>query len=228
MLKIVQPTYTLQLPSNGKHVNFRPFVVKEEKALLLAIQEDKPKAIIENIKSIVKACTFDEVDPNKIAYYDLEYIFLMIRAKSVSEHVELIGGCECGAKTDFIVDVEKAAVEGLNQKSTFKIADSDYYVEMTHPSIDYFINDEVDESEEEQYKSAAKSIKAVYTDDEVFDSMTDKEKVEFLDSLTSKQQKPIAEFIRQMPRLVVKGEYDCVKCGTHHSADVSGVERFFV
>jgi hypothetical protein len=230
MIKLVQPTYVLTLPSNGKKVKYRPFVVKEEKALLLAMQSDDSRAIIENIKNIVHECTFNEANPDKIPYYDLEYIFLMIRGKSVSEMVDLVGSCECGAKTDFQVNVESAKVEGMNQNSKFKIEGTDYFVEMVHPSINYFINDEKEDSEKEDsyYTAAAQAIKQIYTDEEVFDEMSVKEKVDFLDNLTSKQQRPIAEFIKLMPKLVVNGQYDCIKCNKHHEVDVSGVERFFV
>lgn len=231
MIKPLQPTYIMKLPSNDKEISYRPYVVKEEKALLLAMQDGNTKSIIENIKKLVYTCTFEVLDPSNTSYYDLEYAFLMIRSKSVGEIVDLIGGCECGAKTDFSIDIETATLSDTSQKAKFKIPESEYYIEMIHPTIDAFITSgetEEEKTDEEYYKTVATSIKSIYTQDEVYDSMSLDEKVQFLDDLTPKQQKPIAKYISNMPKLTVKGKYDCVGCGKHHDVDVAGIERFFI
>lgn len=232
-MKILQPTYIMRMPSSNKEVKFRPFTVKEEKALLLAMEEKNPDSVVAIVESLIDSCTFGELDPKKIAYYDLEYAFLQIRAKSVGEIVELVGLCDCSpdAQTDFTVSLEDANVEGLKQKDLINVEEIGYFAKMKHPTLkDLTKQSKIDEnsSDDEFFKDLAEMIDYVATEDEVYDSMTLDEKVEWVSSLTSKQQRPFAEYISQMPRLTLQGKYKCKMCGKDHSVNVAGLQNFFV
>lgn len=224
---IVQPTYTTTQPSTGNKVKFRPFTVKEEKALLLALQEDDIVTVSDNIKNIVSACT--SIDPDQVPYYDIEYIFLQIRSKSVGEIIELIGSCECSekAKTDFEIDIRDTKINPEPYGNlVLKIEGTPYTIELRHPSLsDFakFMGVNIDTSTE----VVANSIVSIYTDSEVMDWNIN-QKNEFLDSMTPKQQKEISKFLQNMPMVELPINYTCKTCGKKHTDKMSGFQNFFV
>lgn len=227
-MTIKQTTYLTKLPSTGEQVKYRPFVVKEEKALLLALQEGDPFTVINSVKELVSTCTFGTVDPDKVAYFDLEYMFLMIRAKAVGETVDMIGFCECGAKTPFVAEIESALVDGLSEiKNKIEIPDTDWGVEMRFATIDDIVGEEDPETEKDAIGKAARMITSIWDQEEVFE-YTLEEKVEFIESLTPKQQKPIAQFIAGSPAVKIPAVYKCKGCGKDHNTFVEGLENFFV
>ena len=227
--KIVLPNYITHLPSTGKSVQFRPFSVKEEKALLLALQEDNIETLAATIKNLISICTQGNVDPENTPYYDLEYLFLQIRAKSIGEMVDLIGTCDCGPdkKTEFSVDIESVFVEPIpNGNATIKIPDSPYFIEIRHPSIDNFVQT-LNNAGEDATSIVANCIISIYTDDETMNWSFD-EKLTFVDSMTTRQQKDISIFLKTMPMVKLPTPYTCKHCSKSHSNHISGFENFFV
>lgn len=229
MTKIVQPTYVATQPSTGDKVNFRPFTVKEEKALLLALQEDNMETMAAAIKSLISACTDEKIDPIKVPYYDLEFLFLQIRSKSVGELIDLVGSCDCSeeAKTQFSVDISTTLLEPTPAKKTdIRIVDTPYTVSVMHPHLDDFVK---------LYKSGGalatevvtNCILSIYTDEEVMD-WTYQEKLDFVESMTSKQQKDLAVFLKNMPMVKIPAKYNCISCGKEHDAPLSGISNFFL
>lgn len=233
-MKIKQTAYTTTLPSTKKHVRFRPFVVKEEKSLLLAIQDAEPKNIITTILDIVDACTFGELEVNKLPYFDVEYLFFQIRGKAVGESIDMVGYCSCeeGKEkgTPFVADIEDLIIEGLeNVKNTVKIPNSEYGVVMRYPTIQEFVFPNEVETEEAAIEDvAAHMIKSIYDQEEVFDDLPTAEKVEFIESLTPEQQKVIADFVTNMPAVKLPARYTCKFCGKKHETFATGIERFFI
>ena len=227
--KIILPRYTVKLPSTGKSVQFRPYTVKEEKAILLALQEANIETMAIAIKNVVSICSDGKLDPDQMPYYDVEYLFLQIRSKSVGEVLELIGSCDCDPKnkTEFSVDIATAKVEPTpSGTKQLKIVDTQYTIEFRHPSIDDIVatfNSGGDTSEE----VVANCIVKVYTDDEVMD-WSKEEKLEFVESMTSRQQKNIAEFLQDMPMVKLSAPYTCRHCSKEHINVLSGFENFFV
>lgn len=227
--KIIQPNYTTTLPSNGSTISYRPFTVIEEKALLLALQEDNINTTTEAIKNVVYVCTYEKVDPAKYPYYDIEYLYLQIRSKSIGEIIDLIGSCDCDetAKTPFSVDIDDIYLDPKpNGNVHIKIPDTKYFVEFRHPSIDDFaltMSTNVDASEQ----VVSNCIVRVYTEEENME-WSPKEKLEFVQSMTTKQQKDIANFLRSMPLVKIDTKYNCIKCGKEHTSYLSGYESFFV
>ena len=229
MTSIILPNYVTKLPSSGKKVKFRPFTVKEEKALLLAIQEVDSEVITEALKNVIRVCTFGEVDPEVVPYYDVEYLYLQIRGKSIGETVELLGSCECDEKikTEFTADLTNVNVEpkpsGL---ATIKIPDTNYTIELSHPSLEDFTR-RFTGSESSGIEVVANCIRSVYTDDEV-KSWSKQEKLEFVESMTSRQQKDIAQFLKDMPMVKIPIKYTCRACGKNHESSLSGFSNFFL
>jgi len=229
MNKIILPEYITTQPSTGKKITFRPFTVKEEKSLLLALQENDVNIVVNAIKSVVKVCTDNKVDVEKIPYYDMEFIFLQIRAKSIGETIDLIGSCDCSetAKTEFYVDITEAYLEPTpTGEQMFKIIDTPYTIKFTHPSLSDFSKklSDVDYSAEQVVTNC---IRDIFTDDEVV-TMTDEEKLGFIESMTSLQQRPIAEFLKNMPLTKIPAKYTCKVCKKEHAIPLSGFQNFFV
>ena len=229
MTKIIHPSYPTKLPSTGQLVTFRPFTVKEEKSLLLALQESSMESIILAIKNVILVCTDGQVDPDKVPYYDCEYLFLQIRSKSVGEVIEFMGSCLCSdkVKTEFSVDITELVVEPApSGNKTFIIPDTDYTMEIGHPSIADF-SKTFGTTDDNSTEVVANCIKSVYTADEVL-NWSFKEKMEFVESMTPKQQKDISVFLEEMPMVKMKSQYTCIGCKKVHDVVVSGFESFFV
>lgn len=228
MTTIVLPKYITTQPSNGQKISFRPFTVKEEKTLLLALQEGQASTISEAIKNLVNICTDGKV-PTDAPYYDLEYIFLQIRAKSVGEVLDLIGLCSChpSAKTKFAIDIDSAFIDPKPEKNyQIKIPDTNYTLTVRHPSIDDFIQT-LETNGDNATQVVANCIQTIYTDDEVID-WTPEEKLEFVESMTTKQQRDIAQFLRNMPMVKLPTKYKCGLCGKEHNEFLQGFSNFFV
>jgi hypothetical protein len=224
---IIQPTYVTTQPSTGKKIHFRPFTVKDEKALLLALQESDIDVVAAAINNIVAVCT--DLNPKEIPYYDSEYIFLQIRAKSIGEIIDMIGGCTCDpkAKTEFTIDVTEATVFPEPPKnSIFKVEGTEYSVKMVHPTILDFAS-VIKTDAESTFEVVANCIEAVYTDEETLD-WSHKEKYEFVESMTPRQQKQISAFLKEMPLVKLHSQYKCKACGKEHTKSTTGFSNFFL
>jgi T4 bacteriophage base plate protein len=227
--KIILPTYVTKQPSNDKQVKFRPFNVKEEKSLLLALQEGSIETTTEAIKNVIRVCTNETVDPDTVPYYDVEFLFLQIRAKSIGEVIDLVGSCECDPKkkTEFSVDIGDVEVLPTpTGNSKIKIPDTEYTIEFRHPSIDDFAKTYQAASDSAE-QVVANCIVTVFTDDEVM-NWSALEKLDFVESMTTKQQKDISVFLKNMPMVKLPAKYTCKGCGSEHNTPISGFANFFV
>lgn len=227
--KIIQPTYLTKLQSTGETVKYRPFSVKEEKSLLLALQEDNIDTVCQAIKTTVSTCTDGAVDPANVPYYDIEYLYLQIRSKSIGEIIDLVGSCDCASdrKIEFSVDIEDVKIEPKPSGTLItKILDTEYSIELRHPSIDDFVISLVgDENASERV--VANCIKSVFTDEEIM-HWSIEEKLEFVESMSPKQQVVISTFLESMPIVSLPTKYKCGACGKEHIGSISGFESFFV
>jgi T4 bacteriophage base plate protein len=227
--KIILPTYLTKQPSTGKQVKFRPFTVKEEKSLLLALQENNIDTVKEAIKNVISVCTDGAIDPETTPYYDIEYLYLQIRSKSVGEIIELIGSCECGTdkKTEFSADIADAVVTPTPTGNiNITIPDTPYTITFRHPSIDDIVKT-LNPSDSDAEEVVANCIVKVFTDEEVMD-WSYAEKLLFVGSMTTKQQRGITEFLKVMPMCKLSATYTCKHCKKVHDAPISGFESFFV
>lgn len=228
MTKIILPTYIVKLPFTDKTVSFRPFTVKEEKALLLALEENSLELVAQTIKNTISACTDGVIDTDKIPYYCAEFLFLHIRSKSVGEILDLIGKCDCktDAKTEFSIDVTSAKIKGLPESNKFKIPNTPYTLEIAHPSLLDFVNAFTTDGAS-GIDTIARCTTSIYSENEIFDWSL-KEKTEFVESMTPIQQKDISKFLDNMPTVELDASYTCQHCGKKHEQILSGFENFFV
>ena len=208
--KIATPTYELELPSTGKTVEYRPFLVKEEKLLVIALESEDTKQITTAIKAVLKNCILTKgVKVETLPTFDIEFLFLNIRGKSVGEDLEVNIVCPDDGKTSVPVtinldDIQIQKSEEHNNKIKL---DEKIMMEMKYPSLDEFIKNNFDFNDTNQvdqsFKLIASCIDKIYTEDEVWSTAdcTKKEVKEFLESMNSSQFKDIEKFFETMPKL---------------------------
>jgi len=207
--KLVTPTYELELPSTGKKIKYRPFLVKEEKILLLAMESEDEKQITNAVLDMLKSCIITRgVKVNELATFDIEYLFLRIRAASIGEQIELIITCRDDNETQVTVaidinDVEVVKPEGHTNKI---MLDEKTGVIMRYPSMDQFVNNIFMGKEmnaDEAMKVVSEGIDQIFDDENVYDSSTTtkKEFLQFVEGLTSKQFKALEKFYETSPKL---------------------------
>ena len=208
------PTYTTTIPSTGKQVSFRPFVVKEEKILLIALESKNDEQILSAIKSVFESCFKEHLNIDEMSYFDAEYLFIQLRMKSMGEVVEImIRDPETKEKYDTEMKLEKVKVLNLdNIKDNFNIKLNDNLgVMMKYPSLKEFtlLTDENTPKTELIFNFLAKSIEKIYTKDEVIETK-EKSLVEvksFLENLPKDMFAKIATFFNKMPTVVYEDEY---------------------
>lgn len=203
---INQQTFELTVPSTDEKIKFRPFLVKEEKILLQAQEGADNSQLAGALKTVINNCTFDKLDIENYPSFDLEYIFLNIRAKSVGEVVDLKVRCPDDNETftDVKVDLTKINVE-VDDKHTNKIELTNKSgVIMAYPTMDIILSGNFNEpTPDDMLKVVAKCILQVYDGDTVYDraDTTDEERQEFLESLTQEQFRKLQDFFQTMPKL---------------------------
>ena len=208
--KIATPTYELELPSTGDIVTYRPFLVKEEKVLVIALESEDNKQITNAIKAVLKSCVLTKgIKVEKLPTFDIEYLFLNIRGKSVGEELDVNVICPDDEKTTVQVSIDLDDIQVVkNDEHDNKIKlDNNLMMELKYPSLDQFIknNFEFDEKNAmaQSFELIATCIDKIYTEDEVWASAdcTKKELNEFLESMNSSQFKGIETFFETMPKL---------------------------
>ena len=210
--KITTPTYELELPSTGKKIKYRPFLVKEEKILILALESENVKQITTSIKSILKECIQTRaVKIDNLPIFDIEYLFLNVRGKSVSEALELVVTCPDDNKTTVPVKVyidEIGVVKNPDHSNDIKLDDK-LTLRMKYPSLDEFIKNNFDFNSrdegalEQSFEIIASCIDQVYNEEESWaaSDCTKKELLEWVETLNTNQFKLIESFFTTMPKL---------------------------
>jgi hypothetical protein len=229
-------TYNLTIPSIGKQVKYRPFLIKEEKALLVAQQSESPKVMMDTLKQVIKDCIKDEIDTEVLATFDLEYIFLQLRAKSVGEIVELLLKCEdCvdnpKAVAQVNIDLTKLEVtKGEDHTNKIELF-NDVGVIMKYPSLDTLeqLGSIGDGDYDKLFDVISGCIDSIYTTEEVFHTkdQTKQDVLDFLNNLTSDQFAKIQKFFETMPRLRKEISYNCPVCSKKHDKVLEGIGSFF-
>ena len=207
--KIATPTYELELPSTGATVKYRPFLVKEEKVLVIALESEDNKQITNAIKAVLKSCILSKgLKVENLPTFDIEYLFLNIRGKSVGEDLEVNIICPDDNETQVPVTINLDEIEvQRNDKHTNKIkVDDSIMMEMKYPSLDQFIKNNFDFNDnvmDQSFDLIATCIDKIYTEDEVWAAAdcTKKEMKDFLEQMNSNQFKEIEKFFETMPKL---------------------------
>ena len=227
--------YELTLPSQQKQISFRPFLVKEEKILLMALETKKPEDMLTAVKNIVKSCTFNEINPEDYPLFDIEYIFLQIRAKSVGEIAKIKVLCPDDKTTYESVEIDLSKVEVYveDDHNSNVVLDEDRKlgVVLKYPSLKTIdsgvLTGEVKLAE--MYKLIANSIDSIYEGDTVHMAKdTKKEELdEFLNNLSGEQMKKIQQFFMTMPRLEQKVKVKNSKTEVQSEVTLKGLADFF-
>ena len=234
--KISTPTYELELPSSGQTVKYRPFLVKEEKVLVIAMESEDTKQITNAIKAVLKSCVQTKgIKVEQLPTFDIEYLFLNIRGKSVGESLDVNIICPDDETTSVLVsinldDIEVQKADSHNSKIKL---DSKLMMEMKYPSLDEFIKNNFDFNEENQmdqsFQLIASCIDKIYTSDEVWatEDCTKKEINEFLESMNSSQFKEIESFFESMPKLSHTIKVKNPKTKVESDVVLEGLASFF-
>lgn len=227
------PKFSIKLPSSKQDVFFRPFLVKEEKALLVAGESQDPVMFIKAIKDTIAACV-EDVDLSKIPYYDVEFLFLNLRAKSAGEDIKYTyrhrnglnrAGEKCEHATEVVINIEDIEVQ-FNPEHTNKfMLDDTYGVIMRHPSIDDVIR--LTGKQFEESEAVARCIESIYNTTTVFPSENLAETIKFVDGLLSHQYEKLAKWFDTMPVLKHTFTYKCAGCGQEDTITYEGVSDFF-
>ena len=208
--KIATPTYELELPSTGQTIKYRPFLVKEEKLLVIALESEDNKQITNAIKAVIRGCLLTKgIKVEALPTFDIEFLFLNIRGKSVGEELEVNVYCPDDGETQVPVTINLDDIQiQRTEDHTNKIKiDETVMMEMKYPSLDEFIKNNFDFSEknamDQSFDLIASCIGKIYTEDEVWSTAdcTKKEVKDFLESMNSSQFKDIEKFFETMPKL---------------------------
>ena len=233
--KISTPTYELELPSTGKKVKYRPFLVKEEKVLIIAMESEDEKQITNAIKEVISNCIITRgIKVEQLSTFDIEYLFLNIRGKSVGEEVEVMVTCpdDGVTKVPTVINLDEIKVQ-KDEKHTRDIKlDNDLVLRMKYPSLEEFIKNNFSGEEitvDNTFDLIASCVEQVYSEEESWSASdcTKKELTQFLEQLSSKQFKEIETFFETMPKLshtvVVKNP----NTGVDNEILLEGLTAFF-
>ena len=224
--------FSLTIPSTGQTVRYRPYLVKEEKVLLQAFESRDTQAAVAAMTDTLSACIEGEVDVSSLATFDLEYMFLKVRSKSVGETSDILIRCkdtECGHNNEMSIDLEDVKVALSDTDNIVDITDT-IKVEMRYPNYSTITSLNLDEeSVEGALGIVAKCIEAVHTDEERIDTsvLAPHEITDFLDSMTATQLKLLTTYVENMPALKHEVKFQCQKCGIDNELVLKGLSDFF-
>ena len=233
---IVTPTYELELPSTGKKVKYRPFLVKEEKLLVLALETEDTKDISNAIKTVLKNCIQTRgVKVENLPTFDIEYLFLNIRGKSVGEEVEvnLIAPDDEVTQVPVTIHIDDIKIQKSEEHNNKVKLDDSLIMEMKYPSLDQFIKSNFDFGDEvtmdQSFDLIASCIDKIYNEEEVWSTAdcTKKEVKEFLEQMNSMQFKEIEKFFETMPKLSHSVTFTNPKTQVESTVVLEGLSSFF-
>ena len=235
---VATPTYELKLPSSNKKIKYRPFLVKEEKVLIIALESKSQTEITNAVKDVLKQCILTkDVNVDSLPTFDIEYIFLNIRAKSIGEAIKVLVTCPDDGETEVPVTiyVDEIKVVKSKEHKTDIVLDDNMTLRMKYPSINQFIetnfdtNEDPKESVNKTFKIISECIDTIYTQEDAWDAKdyTSKERVEFVEQLNSKQYKEVEKFFSTMPKLSHKIEITNPNTKKKSTVVLEGLADFF-
>jgi len=225
------PKYEVTIPSTGKKTRFRPYLVKEEKTLMMAFETGDQKTGMEAVIDTIVSCVDEPIDRNRLTTFDVEYLLLKIRSKSVGETINISVKCkECETPNSHSVVIDEINVSDPKNDKVIKLTE-DISIEMKYPSLE--IMTKVDPKElgktENIFKILSQCIDAVLTKEERISTKdeSEEEMMTFLESLTSDQFKKLSDFMNNVPKLSHTIEFKCEKCEKDNTIVVEGIQSFF-
>jgi hypothetical protein len=236
--KLDVPTYEIELPVSKKKIKFRPFLVKEQRNLLMAMESNESNSIQSAVKDILYNCTLTEdIDIEKLPIIDVEFYFINLRAKSVGEIVEskyrcnnTVNGNECGNIMEHSLDLQKIKVQMNDEISSEIQITPKIVVKLKYPEFGIVKNSmEFTDINDITFNMIARSIEYIYDGEQFYyaSETQPQELVEFIESMNQEQFAKIESFFNNLPKLKETVDITCSKCGFHHKIDVEGLENFF-
>jgi hypothetical protein len=222
------PQYTTTIPSTGETVKFRPFLVKEQKTLLMAQGADITQQI-DAINQVITACTNGKVDVRKLSSFDAEYLFLQIRSRAVGENVEMVLTCECGEKTDATLDVTHVQVLKNPDHSNNIDLGNNRLITMRYPRLEEVEEVTANRTVDGIIKLIASSIDTIWNGDDKYDAVdyTVAELIEFVEGLSPADLDQVEKFFDTMPTLAHDINWTCRACDSKNHVRVEGIQNFF-
>ena len=233
--KISTPTYELALPSTGKKIKYRPFLVREEKVLIIAMESEDEKQIAEAVKDVISNCIITRnIKVDELSTFDIEYLFLNIRGKSVGEDVEVLVTCPDDGETQVptVINLDEIKVQKGKGHSRDIVLDDALTLRMKYPSMEQFIKNNFGATEltvESTFEVISSCIEQVFNEEESWSTSdcTKKELNEFLEQLSSKQFKEIENFFETMPKLSHTVTVKNPNTGVESEIVLEGLNAFF-
>ena len=234
--KVQHSTYPVTLPSSGEKIHFRPFTVKEENLLLLAKQEEDNQRAIHAVKQVIENCTEGQVDADKLTSFDVEYLFILIRSKSVGETVQLQIKCpECDSESPAMVNLEEVEVVRNENHTKTIMLDDRVGVQMAYPTLKLSEDlssanlDENNIDPRDAYKAMATCIESIFDEEDVYPTsqVEEKELLDWIEGLSRLQRDEIVRFFNTMPYIKVDVKYNCEQCGKDQVKEITGLQNFF-
>ena len=223
------PTFKVNVPSLDREILMRPFLVKEEKILLMAKQSGDRDQIFLSLKQVIQNCMVDEdIDVSKLPYYDLEYLFIQLRINSVGESIDVeVTDPDSAKKVKATIDLKDVEVTKSKIKNNIKISDNTALI-MKHPSIDEISKVSIDSEVDAFFDTLKYSIKSVFYDDQTYEfvSYSEDEKNEFIDMLSVSSVALCREYISSMPTVTSKAKWTMAD-GKEKSIEIKGINTFF-
>lgn len=226
------PKYDLVIPSSKQKIRYRPYLVKEEKVLMMAMESQDMNAVLNAVVDTIEACSQDPIEKDKLAMFDVEYMFTQIRSKSVGETSKIGVPCtECEARNEVEVDVSSIQIDVPKIDNMIQVT-PEITLEMKWPSYHDIIALGITDQASLQssgFGLIGKCISAIHTEEERIDTkdVSAQELEEFIDSMTSEQFKLISSYIEKMPKLQHDVHFDCSECGKSNDVTLQGMTDFF-
>jgi len=229
------PTYRITIPSTKEVLNYRPYTVKEEKILMIALESEDIEQVEDAILGVVSTCLAKEThEIEALKVYDVEYIFLQLRSKSVGETVKIRRSCEsdeCRHVNNTAVDLNKITIMNNDEKDGLVKLSDDLSLELSFPTWRDRLSYSEDESTSDVLiKNVASALTTIYYGDEVFDAarVPTTERQEFIEGLSSSQFSEAMAYMLDAPFVHYEGKFTCSKCGHKNTYDYTGLVDFFI
>jgi hypothetical protein len=237
--RIDTPVYDLELPLSKKKIRFRPFLVKEQRNLMMAMESDDKETIERNIRQVLHNCTLtDDLDIDKLPIIDVEFYFINLRARSVGEVVENKYRCEneieetrCGNLMDVNFNLLEVQIEIDSSINDVIQVNNQISVKLKYPEFSIVQRaSKFENTTDMAFDMIVESIEYIFDGEQYYyaEESDPAELIEFVESLNQAQFEKIEEFFNKLPKLNKKLEVDCKKCGFHHTINVEGLDSFFV
>jgi len=232
--QINTPVHELTIPSSGKKIKYRPFVVREEKILLLALESEDQREITDAIVQIIGNCIQTKIDLDSLSTFDVEYIFLNVRAKSVGEVLEFAVTCPDDGETQVEVEIsiDDIKVHKETEHSDVIDLENGYFIKMKYPTMKYIMEKKPNDEQslvDSTFEYAVECIETIYNDEETWEAAdsTKKEIGEFVENLNSKQYQKIQGFFATMPKLKHTFKVKNPKTKVESDVTLEGLANFF-